>query len=173
MSWIGVVLVSFATSLVSVGLVVVALGGAGAHSGGGDAAAARWAGWAPGSGRHADGGHGACVAAWPAGRPDAVLEHLAADLALSPAQRPTWEAVTAALRSALPAMRAACAAPLGEGDSLARLRRGEALLKSAQTALAEIRPAYEAFYATLTARQRAALERWLAPGHAASRAARR
>jgi len=172
MSWIGVVLVSFATSLVSVALVVVALGGAEAHSGRGDVGVARWAGWPAGPGRHAEDWQGACVGAWSAGRPDAWLEHLAADLALSPSQRPAWEAVTAALRSALPAMRAACAAPLEEGDSLARLRRGEALLKSGQTALAEIRPAYKAFHATLIARQRATLERWLAPGHAAHRAAR-
>jgi len=51
------------------------------------------------------------------------------------------------------------------------LRRGEALLQAAHRALAKLRPRYADFVAVLDPAQRARLEAWLAPRHAAFRRA--
>jgi len=171
--WIQVGMVSFATSLLAVAIVVLGLGGAWAHFGtrwSGEPQNDRWVGWHAGPGRNAEGWARPCAADWSE-RLDPLLQRVAADLELTPAQRPAWAAMTESLRSSLQALRRACGSPADGGDSLARLRRGEAVLRSAQAAVAELRPAYEALVDTLTEAQHAKLERWLASRHASIYAA--
>lgn len=167
MSWTQVVMISFATSLLAVAIVVLGLGGAWAHfgerwlAGGG---AERWTGWRTGPGRGADNLGRPCAADWSQ-RFDPLLRRVPAELELTPAQRPAWAAVTDSLRSSLQALSTACGASIDDGESMARLRRGEAVLQAAQAAFVKLRPPYERFLATLNARQRGKLEHWLAPRH--------
>jgi len=77
----------------------------------------------------------------------------------------------AALRSSGASLDAACGTTADAGDSLERLRRGEVLLQAAHRALVKLRPRYADFVAVLDPAQRARLEAWLDPGHAAFRRA--
>lgn len=177
MSWIQVVLISFATSLLAIAVVVLGLGGAWAHFGGhlGDRWSAgarhqRSTAWQGTSGRHAHGWGRICAA----GRHEhlePVLAQAAAELRLTPAQRPAWAALTEALQSSAAALDAACGTTADAVDSLERLRRGEAVLQAAYTGLAKLRPRYADLVAVLDPAQRARLEAWLAPRHAAFRRA--
>jgi len=177
MSWIQVVLISFATSLLAIAVIVLGLGGAWAHFGAhfgerwsAGARHERWTAWQGTSGRHAHGRGRICAADWHE-HLEPVLRHAAAELRLTPAQRPAWTALTEALRSSAAALDAACRTTADAGDSLERLRRGEALLQAAHRALAKLRPRYAGFVAVLAPAQRARLEAWLAPRHAAFRRA--
>lgn len=167
MTWIQVVAVSLASSVLAAVLVVLWFDGATAHCGAGRSDGGRYhAGTAWHYAAEAPAGRcGHRLGADRLGHLDVLLRRVPAELELTPAQRPAWSDLTESLRTAQETLRGSCGVSADGEDSLTRLDRAEAGLRAAQAALAELRPAYAAFLATLGAAQRDTLERWLArPG---------
>ena len=91
---------------------------------------------------------------------DLMVGYTRRRLDLRPDQTPAWQALEAALRDGIATLRTACGTThAGEGATApARLAAAEAAMAAGTAALSRVRPAFDAFYATLDDGQKATLE---------------
>lgn len=116
----------------------------------------------PWGGRQWGGPHGGFCAAARGERVEDVLGLVESFVTFRPDQQPAWERLRDAVRAGSQRFDATCAAlrDAGEpGDPPARLARLEQMMATGLETLREVRPAFDAFYATLDERQKAAIDR--------------
>ena len=98
-----------------------------------------------------------------AGKLDDMLAFADSFLKLDDAQRQAWDGLAASLRGANGRIDTACA-EVGDTAGMsapAKLARVETMLGTGLDIVREVRPSFDAFYATLDAEQKAALDRLL------------
>jgi hypothetical protein len=126
--------------------------------------------WQAHGGRHWGGGawggpHGGFCAAARSERVEDMLGMVESFVTFTPEQAPAWAGLRDAVRAGSQRFDATCASlrEAGEpGDPPARLARLELMLSAGLETLREVRPAFDAFYATLDERQKAAIDRLIA-----------
>ncbi len=98
----------------------------------------------------------------PADKAEEVIEYVDGFMVFNEAQTPAWENLKAAVRSGGDRIEDTCADLKAEGRPTTapeKLARMETMISSGAAALQEIRPAFDAFYQTLSEKQQDALDK--------------
>lgn len=108
------------------------------------------------------GPHGGFCGAARSERIESMIGLVESFVTFRPDQQPAWERLRDALRAGSQRFEATCATLREEGESQnppARLARLEQMMTTGLETLREVRPAFDAFYATLDDKQKAAIDR--------------
>lgn len=161
MSWKSIFLGSALTAAVAAG-AFYAGAGIGSHPARADVSS-HWSA----ERRHGDGRVGRLCETDDGARLDLLVAYARDRLDLRAEQGPAWRDLEGALRGGIATLRTACD-PVRAGSAgasaPARLAAAEAAMTAGADALRQLRPAFEAFYATLDDRQKATLDDALAHG---------
>ena len=160
MAWKSIALGSALTVAVAAG-TFYAGSGIGSHPAWAEGSSSHWS-----AERSQGGGHlGRLCTGGDEARLDLLLAYARDRLDLKPAQQPAWRDLDGAVRGGVATLRGACdKMQAGEAGASApvRLAAAEAAMSAGTEALRQVRPAFDALYATLDDGQKATLDDALA-----------